>query len=407
MSLSFNPRSSAFRANPYPTYHELRMHHPIYYRAERQDWVLTRYADIIDVLKHPSFGRSERGLESLQTANQEPASRFLSMRQESQKLMTLWLVLRNPPVHTRLRHVLRKVFTQSRIQALQTYLQAEVDDLIERAQKQGKMDIIGDLAYPLTLGLNCKILGIPPQAWHPCFNQWSQDLSLVADMDVTPIANERGLLAIAGLAEYFKSWIAARHTPSQGQDSLIETLIQAESEGQLSEEERLATCIFMFAVGHASTANLLGTGMLTLLNHPEQLRLLQSDPSFIDMTIAEMLRYESPVQGISRTALADVELCHQTIHQGEIVHCLIAAANRDPAKFPNPDIFDIRRHPNPYLSFGQGIHTCIGRHLAALVARIAVGTLVRRLPKLALTTASLEWEEAFLGRGLKALPVVF
>ncbi|ETW92074.1 MAG: hypothetical protein ETSY1_45300, partial [Candidatus Entotheonella factor] len=227
MSIAFDPRSPAFRANPYPTYHELRSHHPVYYRPERQDWVLTRYADIVEVLKHPGFGRSERGLESLQRANQEPTSHFLSVRQESQKLMTLWLVLRNPPVHTRLRHLLRQVFTQSRIQALQAYLQAEVDDLIERVQEQGDMDIIGDLAYPLTLGLNCKILGIPPQAWHPCFDQWSQELSLVADMDVTPIANERGLLAIAGLAEYFSRWIAAYRADSSEHDSLIGTLIQA------------------------------------------------------------------------------------------------------------------------------------------------------------------------------------
>ncbi|ETW91937.1 MAG: hypothetical protein ETSY1_46080, partial [Candidatus Entotheonella factor] len=157
-----------------------------------------------------------------------------------------------------------------------------------------------------------------------------------------------------------------------------------ESEGQLSEEECLATCIFMFAVGHSSTANLLGTGILTLLKHPEQLWLLQADPALIDTAIAEILRYESPVQGISRTALTDVKLSNQTIHRGEIVHCLIAAANRDPAKFADPDTFNIRRQPNPYLSFGQGIHTCIGRHLAALVANVAVGTLVRRLPKLAL-----------------------
>ncbi len=190
-----------------------------------------------------------------------------------------------------------------------------------------------------------------------------------------------------------------------GHNSLIGTLMQAEGEGQLSEEECLATCIFMFAVGHSSTANLLGTSVLTLLNHPEQLRLLQADSSLIDMAIAEVLRYESPVQGVSRTALANVVWSGQTIAQGEVVHCLIAAANRDPAKFSDPDTFDIQRHPNPYLSFGQGIHTCIGRHLATLVARIAIGALVSRLPGLALATASTAWEDAFLGRGLKALPV--
>jgi cytochrome P450 len=406
MPLPFNPRSPEFRANPYPTYHYLRTHHPLYYRPERKDWVLTRYADIFEVLNNRHFGRSEQGQVETVAANPEPINRFLSLRQESQRLMKLWLVLRNPPAHTRIRRLLRKPFTQARIQTLRAHIQAKVDALIERVKQQGKMDIIDDLAYPLTLGINCeRLLGIPERAWHPRFKQWSENLSLVADLDITPIANERGLLAIAGLAEYFRNWIAqCRIEP---QDNLISTLIRAETEGQLSEEELVSNCIMMFAVGHSSTANLIGISILSLLKHPEQLHLLQADPALIEMTISEVLRYDSPVQGISRTALSDIQLSNQTIHQGEIVNCLIAAANRDPAQFPDPDKFDIKRQPNPYLSFGQGLHICIGRHLGKLVAEIAVGTLVRRFPGLSLATDALEWEDCFLGHGLKSLPVVF
>jgi len=142
---------------------------------------------------------------------------------------------------------------------------------------------------------------------------------------------------------------------------------------------------------------------LTLLNHPQQLQLLQADPTLIEVTIAEVLRYNSPVQGVPRTALSDVQLSNQTIRKGEIVYCLIAAGNRDPAQFPEPDKFDIKRQPNPHLSFGKGIHVCVGRHLA----KLAVGTLVRRFPELSLATNSLEWEDSFLGHGLKSLPVTF
>ena len=407
LPLPFNPRSPSFRANPYSTYDYLRTHHPIYYRTERKDWVLTRYADIVEVLKNPSFGRSEQGSKKLQTTNQEPINHFLSLRQESQKLMKLWLVLLNPPDHTRIRHLLRNSVTPLRIQGLRSHIQANVDHLIEEVKDWGKIDIIHDFAYPLTLGVNCKILGIPPQFWHPRFKQWSDNLSIVADLDVTPIANEQGLLTIAGLAEYFRNWIAKCRTCSQPQDNLISTLIQAEEEGQISEEELLGTCIFMFAVGHSSTGNLIGSSILTLLNHPKQLHLLQADPSLIETTISEVLRYESPVQGISRTALSDIELSNQIIYQGEIINCIIAAANRDPALFPEPNKFDIKRKPNPYLSFGQGIHNCIGKHLGKLVAEIAVGTLVHRFPGLSLAKLSLEWEDSFLGRGLKSLPVVF
>ncbi len=405
--LRFDPRSPAFRANPYPTYHDLRTHHPIYYRPERQDWVLTRYADILNVLKNPKFGRSEQELQAVQTEACEPIYPLLALRHESQKLMAQWLVLRNPPVHTRIRQVLRTAFTPVRLQALHTHLQTTVDRLIERVRDQGKMDIIDDLAFPLTLDLNCKILGIPPQARHPSFKQWSQDLSSVADLDVTPMAHERGLLVIAGLADYFNHWIATCRTRSQPPDNLIGMLIRAEAAGQLSEEELLATCTFMFTVGHSSTANLIGTSIMTLLNHPKQLHLLQADPSLIDMAIAESLRYESPVQGIARTARCHLKLAGQTIRQGEIVHCIIGAANRDPAIFPEPDTFDIRRQPNPYLSFGKGTHTCIGKQLAIQMAKMAVGKLVTNLPQLVLDTTFLEWEDAFLGRGLKSLPVVF
>ena len=188
--LPFNPRSPEFRANPYPTYDYLRTHHPIYYRPERNDWVLTRYADIVEVLKNPSFGHSERGPTNPITAKQQPIHHFLSLRQETQQLMNLLLVVCNPPDRTRIRQLLRTPFAQSRVQALRSRIQAQVDDLIDRVKDRGKIDIIDDIAYPLTLAINCEILGIPPSEWHPRFQQWSRNLSLVMDLDVTAIDNE-------------------------------------------------------------------------------------------------------------------------------------------------------------------------------------------------------------------------
>ncbi len=410
MPLPFNPRSAEFRANPYPTYHYLRTHDPLHYRPERKDWVLTRYADIIEVLNNRHFGRSESEQEKQETvvANQAPINRLLSVRDESQRLMKLWLLLRNPPDHTRLRRILRNHFTQARIQALQTHIQAKANTLIEQIKEQSKMDIINDFAYPLTLDLNCNIfLGIPPQEWHPSFKQWTKNLSLVTDLDITPMANEQGLLAIAGLAEYFRNRIVKCRNDSELQDNLISTFIKAEIGDQLSEDELVANCILMFFAGHVTTSHLIGISILTLLNHPEQLQLLQADSTLIEMTISEVLRYDSPAQTMSRIALSDISLSNQTICKGETINCIIGAANRDPAQFPDPDKFDIRREPNLHLSFGQGIHICIGRHLAKLVAEIAVSTLVHRLPSLSLTTDALEWEDSFIGHGLKSLPVAF
>ena len=405
--LLFNPRDPAFRLNPYPTYDYLRTHHPIYYQPEKKYWVLTRYADIAQVLKNPSFGRAEQEPVKLMNAFQEPNNRIFYLRQESQYLMRLWLVLRNPPHHTRIRHLLRNAFTNARIQTLRSQILYRVNDIINCFQDRGKMDILNDLAYPLTLASNCEILGIPTQEWHPRFKQWSDNLSLMLDLDITPIAKERGLLAMAGFAEYFRSLIAKWNTYHAPQDALISTLIQAQAEGELSEEELIAHCILMFFAGHSTAKHLIGNGILALLRHPEQLHLLASDPSLIETTVGEIARYDSSLQATSRTAQSDVKLSEFTIHQGESIQCILAAGNRDPAQFTEPNKFDIRRKPNPYLSFGQGIHICLGIHFAKLVAEIAVGTLVRRLPELSLATQSLEWEETFLVRGLKSLPVVF
>lgn len=396
----FDPRSPAFRANPYPTYDWLRSHHPIFYRPDHNDWVLTRYADVAKVLTDPACGRATAA-----PLAEPPSHPFLAIRQECQQLMQLWLVLRNPPDHTRIRQVLRQPFTPARVQRLRSHIETQVERLLEQAPPN--LDLINDLAYPLALSLNCKILGLPNADWHPQFKQWTAALAVLADLDVAPMANERGLLAIAGLAEYFRDWIRRCRRLRQPQDHLIGQLITATDNGQLSEDELLSSCIFMFTVGHSSTANLLGNCVLTLLNHPHQWQQLQANPRHLKHAIAEVLRYESPVQGVARTTIAEIQLGTHTIPAGQVLNCLIAAANRDPAQFMRPHDFNIQRHPNPYLSFGQGMHICIGMHLAKLVTEIALSALLQKFPDLALASPTfLEWDDSFLGRGLKALPVI-
>lgn len=409
--LPFDPRSPEFIANPYPTYEYLRNNHPIYYRPEQKDWVLTRYADITQVLKDPSFARSEKNKFLQQVPIPNFNNRLLELRYESQKLMTLFLVLLNAPEHTKIRNLLKIPFTPSRIKLLKSHLEETINCLIDRVKDRGKMDIVADLAYPLTLGINLKILGIPPTEWHPNFKQWADSLSGILDLDITPISNEKGLFAVAGLAQYFRNWISkCRHdTHLQQQDNLINILIKAEAKNQISEEELLASCIFMFAAGHSTNANFIGTSILTLLKNPEQLELLKADRSLIKSAMAEIIRYDTPAQAIFRTVSADIQLSNQIIRQGEKVNCIIAAANRDPEQFVNPEKFDITRNPNPYISFGQGIHNCIGRHLVMFVAETTLPILLDRLPNLSLENESLplEWDDYFVTRGLKELIVKF
>ncbi|MGC1308429.1 MAG: cytochrome P450 [Phormidesmis sp.] len=402
--LLFDPRSSGFRANPYPAYHYLRTHHPIYYRRDRKDWILTRYADIHTVLNSSQFGRPEKKTIQPQSKAEVLLPHFLQLRQDSQNLMRLWLLLLNPPDHTRIRRILQSAFTASKIQALRSYIQASVDSLIESTLSTGEMDVVCDFAHPLTLDLNCKLLGIPPYSQ---FSQWTRGLSLITDMDVTPVAREQGLLAISGLVEHLRALIVQVRCEPSSPDGLLRTLADSADRGELSEDELLSNAIFMFATGHSTTEYLISNSVLALLNHPAQLHRLRANPQLISSAIDEVLRYDSPAQSTSYIALSDVEINRQIVRRGERVHCILAAANRDPEQFSNPNEFDIGRKPNTHLSFGRGTHACIGKHLAKMVSEIAVLAIVTKLPQINLKLKTLEWGEPFMTRGLKSLLVSF
>lgn len=301
--LPFNPRDAKFQANPYPTYHYLQKYHPIYYRPDKKDWILTRYADIVEVLKHPNIGRQNPNIgnykdffarppKPIETNNLQ--AKFLLWRQQSQRIVDSWIIQQDPPDHAKLRQIIQPFFTPLRLQPLRSHIQTKVNTLLDRIQEEGRMDIINDLAYPLTLGVIGEMLGIPEQAWHSNFKQWSKDISLLGDIDVSAIVQERGWLAIANLADYFKNLMTQYRNSSEMSDNLICSLMQAQAEGKLSEEEVVAHCILLWFGGHSTTQSLIGTSILTLLHHPQQLQMLQTDSSLITMTIAEVLRYSSP-----------------------------------------------------------------------------------------------------------------
>lgn len=409
MDFQFNPRSFDFRQNPYPTYDYLRTHFPIYYRAQQNDWILTRYIEIEEVLKSPHFCRSASLSESSSTVIQKNSliNKLLLKRMESEELIGLWMLMRKPPAHNRIRQVFQSHFGPQQIRRLKTSAQIQTAHLIEVAFAKGSLDVIHDLATPLSLDLSCQTLGILKQHQHPQLPQWIDDLSTMLDLDASRGSKERGLLAISNLANYFKECTTTRYEKTQGQDSLIASLVKAQADNRLSQEEVIANCILLLIAGSATTKHLLSNSILVLLKHPTQLKLLQTTPSLMPAAIAEVLRYECPVQSVSRTASSNTQLANQTIYKGQPVHCIIAAANRDPAKFSNPNEFSITRSHNPHLSFGRGIHTCIGLHLAQSVAEATVSKLIQQIPNLSLATKEIDWENTYITRGLKSLPVTF
>jgi len=254
----------------------------------------------------------------------------------------------------------------------------------------------------------CEMLGVPTDA-HSGIRQWSADLARSVDAIGMPTDEEvvtRGRVAQQAMLDYFSDLIPERRqTP---RDDLLSLLIAAEEQGdRLSEGELLITCLLLFVAGHETTVNLIGNGLLALLNHPDELAKLRADPTLLPSAVEELLRYDSPVQRTGRITNTDVELDGRKIAKGSLVVTALGAANRDPAHFPDPDRLDITRRDNRHVAFGFGIHFCLGAPLARLEGQIAIGSLLRRMPGLRLATSTLEWRESSTLRGLKELPVAF
>jgi cytochrome P450 len=208
------------------------------------------------------------------------------------------------------------------------------------------------------------------------------------------------------LAQYFRGVIAERRR--EPKDDLLSGLIAAEEQDEvLSDEELLAMCILLLVAGNETTTNLIGNGMLALLRHPQQMRMLRDDPSLIRPAVEELLRYDGPVQGTGRVAMEDAEIGGRRIEKGQLLLTLLAAADRDPEQFPHPDELDIARSENRHVAFGYGIHFCLGAPLARLEGQIAINTLLRHLPESHLASEDLQWGGSFILRGLKSLPIAF
>ena len=392
----FNPLLPEFHADPYPFYRRLREADPVHHSA-LGIWVLTRYDDVVMVLRDSRFGRE--GMAELMEARLGVPARPASTRD---------MLFRDPPDHTRLRALVSRAFTPRVVEAMRPHIQEIVDGLLDRVQGARGMDVIEDLAYPLPVTVICEMLGVPT-ADQDVFKQWSADIARSLDAAILPAASDvitRGQEAGDALREYFRSLIAVRR--KQPRPDLLSALIAAEEQGdKLSEPELLATCSLLLIAGHETTVNLIGNGLFALLRHPAELQALADDPALIQTGVEELLRFDGPVQRTGRMTMADVEIGGRQIPKGSIVAAVIGAANRDPAHFPDPDRLDVARQENRHIAFGFGIHFCLGAPLARIEGQVAIGTLLRRWRALKLVSDTPEWRESSVLRGLKTLPVTF
>ena len=400
----FDPFDPKWASDPFPLYADLRRRAPIH-RNDLGFWVLSRHADCLAVLRdrrassdslNVAVDRMPEGFRTPVAEDDPVAAAMIEMRP---------FLFRDPPDHTRLRGLVSKAFTPKVVESLRTRTQQVVDELLDAALDADRVDLLEAFAYPLPVRVICDLLGVPVED-QDRFKVWSDALARGLDPDflLTQEVIDARSEAVLQFSQYFFELLAERRR-APGED-LLSRLVQAEDGGTvLSEAELLSTCILLLVAGHETTVNLISGGTLALLRHPDQMERFRTDPGVLRSGVEEMLRFVSPVQLTGRALTEDCEFGGVEFAEGDFAMLLIASANHDPEQFEDPERFDVTRTPNNHLGFGFGIHHCLGAPLARMEAQVALTSLVRRAPGLALTVGDVTYKTNVVLRGMESLPV--
>ncbi|WP_406472122.1 cytochrome P450 [Streptomyces sp. NBC_01615] len=380
---------TGFTRDPYPVYAALRERGPVHWvrtppPGAYEGWLVVGYEEARAALADPRLSKdsTKRGLNSL-----------------DEELMGRYVLITDPPEHTRLRSLVAGAFTMRRVEALRPRVQQITDELLDAMLPKGRADLVDSFAYPLPMTVICELLGIP-DIDRVAFRALSSEI-------VAPSGGDSELAAIEQLAAYLDELIEDKRCTAPA-DDLLSALIRtrAEDGDRLSGDELRAMAFILLVAGHETTVNLITTGVHTLLTHPDQLATLRADMTLLDGAVEEMLRFEGPVETATyRYAAEPMEIGGKSIAEGDPVMIGLDAANRDAAYCPDPHRFDIHRAPQGHLAFGHGIHYCLGAPLARLEARVALRSLLERCPDLAHDGPPGDWLSGMLMRGLRSFPV--
>ena|SRR5438132_6327408 len=385
-------------ANPYPLFQRLRSEDPVHWDPFLHAWIVTRYTDVMEVLHTFSADRtpSPEQLTGMGLAKLNPIAR----------VMVRQMLFLDAPAHTRLRGLASKAFTPARVETLRAHIREIVENLLDGLPDKGRMDVIADLAEPLPAIVTAEMLGVPTSDRHQ-LKAWSADFAeMLGNFQHNPDHVPKVLDSVQQMSDYFRGAIAEQKKhPREG---LIRSFLDAEIDGdRFTEEEIVANLIVTMVGGQETTTNLIGNGMLTLLHNSQEMQRLRNDLSLIPSAVEEMLRYESPSQHTARMAPEDREMGGKLIRKRQAVMAVMAAANRDPERFPDPDRFDITRQDNRHLAFGYAAHFCFGAPLARIEGQIAFSAILRRFPFLRLETEQPIWRTNLGLRGVTSLVVAF
>ncbi len=392
--------------NPYPAYAYLREHDPVHWNPMFNCFTLTRYDDVNMVFSDHKRFSSDVWSRTADYFDQEDEESLGYLKQIIPFLADN-LQGMDPPGHTRQRTLMMKTFTPRMIESFRPTVQKLVDELIEQRLAEGQMDLVADLAYPLPSNVILDILGIPRsgrpyiRASSEAINEFVATLLFIGSRVWPRLAG-----VFADVTAYLKSLMAERRK-HPGEDLLTKMVLAEENGDMLSEDEIVNATNFLLFAGHETTANLIGVGMYHLLQNPDQLEQLRSDPSKVSAAVEELLRYVSPVHMLARRALQEVTIRDVTIPLDGSLYLLVGAANRDPEKFADPEKLDINRPIVRSLGFGYGIHFCLGAALARLEGQVAFEAIIRRLPDLRIVGDTPQFRPNYFLRGLTALPVAF
>ena len=377
--------------NPHPHYHRMRAATPILLQPEWDQYVFTRWADCERILRDPTM--------SSDPTNRRHVVPFSDFGEGVERPRSMLMM--DPPDHTRLRKLVSKAFTPRTVEQLRPHVADLVAGMLDHADPAG-FDVIEAVGYPLPVTVICEMLGVPAEDRH-LFGPWSSDATRMLDGDLDDATLQRGMLAFMQIVNYLNGIFEERRAAPR--DDLLSALLAVEEEGErLSEEELRSTVVLLFIAGHETTTNLIGNGIVALLRNRDQWERLVADPSLAPGAVDEALRYDGPVHLTGRTATVATTIGDVTVEPGQGLLTLLAAANRDPARFTDPDRLDITRPDNQHLAFGHGIHYCLGAALARLEGQEAFKALATRFPSLELTEEPVH-REHFVLRGYRAVPV--
>jgi len=397
--LGFDPTDPSFIADPYPVFRVLRERHPVIYDERTSQWLVTRHGDVDRLLRDRRLGRSYLHVASHEEMGRTPPP---DCHAPFTELNGNGMLDREPPDHTRLRRLVLKAFTPRTVEALRDRIQALVDGYVDDLDGSGDVDLIAQYIEPLPVTVIADLLGIPEADRH-LLRPWSRDICLMYELNPPESSAHKAVTASLEFSAYLRDLLRVRRADPG--DDLISELAAVVDEGdRLTEDELIGTCVLLLNAGHEASVNGAGNGWWTLFRHPDQLARFREDPGLAATAIDELLRFDTPLALFERWVLDDIEVGGVRLPRGSEVSLQFASANRDPAVFRGADELDLGRSPDPHVSFGAGIHYCLGAPLARLELQIAFTTLLRRAPKLELVAAP-AWKPTYVLRGLRSLMV--